>query len=76
MDGVVEAITGRERRRWSVDEKLRLVAEMDRGGDRAAAMYSLIITAKPNDADRRAWLADVQRRINDYPASRLHELLR
>jgi len=25
--------------------------------------------------DPRAWLADIMRRINDYPASRLHELL-
>ena len=47
----------------------------DRGGDRAAAMYSLIITAKLNDTDPRAWLADVLRQINDHPASRLHELL-
>ncbi len=47
----------------------------DRGGDRAAAMYSLIVTAKLNDTDPRAWLADVLRRINDQPASCLHELL-
>ncbi|GAC1532471.1 MAG: IS66 family transposase [Ramlibacter sp.] len=47
----------------------------DRGGDRAAAIYSLIVTAKLNDTDPRAWLADVLRRINDHPASRLHELL-
>ena len=47
----------------------------DRGGERAAAMYSLIVTAKLNDTDPRAWLADVLRRINDHPASRLHDLL-
>ena len=47
----------------------------DRGGERAAAMYTLIVTAKMNGADPRAWLADVLRRINDHPASRLHELL-
>jgi transposase len=47
----------------------------DRGGDRAAAMYSLIYTAKLNDVDPRAWLADVLDRIADHPASRLHELL-
>ena len=34
--------------------------------DRAAAMYSLIVTAKLNDTDPRAWLADVLRRINDH----------
>jgi transposase len=44
-------------------------------GERAAAMYSLIVTAKLNGVDPRAWLADVPRRIADHPASRLHELL-
>ncbi len=38
-------------------------------------MYSLIITAKLNDVDPRAWLAEVLRTIADHPASRLHELL-
>ena len=52
-----------------------LFAGSDRGAERAAAMYSLIITAKLNDVDPRAWLADVLARINDHPASRLHELL-
>lgn len=47
----------------------------DRGGERAAAMYSLIATAKLNDIDPEAWLADVLRRINDHPASKLDELL-
>jgi hypothetical protein len=47
----------------------------DRGGERAAAMYTLIATAKLNDVDPEAWLADVLRRINDHPVSRLDELL-
>jgi transposase len=47
----------------------------DRGGERAAAIYSLIATAKLNDIDPEAWLADVLRRISDHPASRLDELL-
>ena len=38
-------------------------------------MYSMIVTAKLNDIDARAWLADVLRRIANHPASRLHELL-
>jgi transposase len=38
-------------------------------------MYSLIATAKLNDVDPRAWLADVLGRIADHPASRLDELL-
>ena len=52
-----------------------LFAGSDRGGERAAAMYSLIVTAKLNGADPRAWLADVLARIADHPASCLHELL-
>jgi hypothetical protein len=52
-----------------------LFAGSDRGGDRAAAMYSLIVTARLNSVDPRAWLADVLARIADHPASRLHELL-
>ena len=38
-------------------------------------MYTLIVTAKLNDVDPRAWLADVLARIAGHPASRLHELL-
>ncbi len=40
----------------------------------AAAIYSLIATAKLNDIDPEAWLADVLRRINDHPAAKLDEL--
>jgi transposase len=52
-----------------------LFAGSDRGGERAAAMYTLIVTAKLNDVDPRAWLSDVLARIADHPASRLRELL-
>jgi hypothetical protein len=38
---------------------MRYVHASDRGGERAAAMYSLIVSAKMNDIDPRAWLADV-----------------
>ena len=38
-------------------------------------MYSLIATAKLNDVDPRAWLADVLARIANHPASRLDELM-
>jgi hypothetical protein len=47
----------------------------DRGGQRAAAMYSLIVTAKMNNIDAQAWLADVLARIAGHPASRIDELL-
>ena len=47
----------------------------DRGGQRAAAIYSLIVTAKLNDVDPQAWLADVLARIAGHPAHRIDELL-
>ena len=52
-----------------------LFAGSDRGGVRAAAMYSLIGTARLNDVDPQAWLADVLRRIAETPQSRLEEPL-
>ena len=59
----------------ALGRKAWLFAGSDRGGERAAGVYSLIVTAKLNDVDPRAWLADVLARIADHPASRLHELL-
>ncbi len=59
----------------ALGRKSWLFAGSDRGGQRAAAMYSLIVTAKLNDVDPRAWLADVLARIAGHPVSRLHELL-
>ena len=47
----------------------------DRGGVRATVMYTLIGTAKLNDVDPQAWLADVLDRIADLPQTRMHELL-
>ena len=52
-----------------------LFAGSDRGGERAAAMYTLIATATLNNINPQAWLADVLARIADHPASRLHKLL-
>ena len=66
---------GQNERVMALGRKAWLFAGSDRGGERAAAMYSLIVTAKLNDIDPQAWLADVLTRINDHPASRLHELL-
>lgn len=59
----------------ALGRKSWLFAGSDRGGQRAAAMYSLIVTAKMNDIDPQAWLADVLARVADHPASRLDELL-
>jgi transposase len=52
-----------------------LFAGSDRGGQRAAAIYSLLTTAKMNDVDPQAWLADVLGRIAEHPARRIDELL-
>jgi hypothetical protein len=59
----------------ALGRKAWLFAGSPRGGARAAAIYSLIVTAKLNDVDPRAWLADVLARIADHPARRLHDLL-
>ena len=59
----------------AIGRKNWLFAGSDRGGERAAAMYTLIATAKLNNVDPQAWLADVLRRIADHPARRLNELL-
>ena len=59
----------------ALGRKSRLFAGSERGGQRAAALYTLIGTAKLNDIDPQAWLADVIARISDIPVSRLPELL-
>ena len=59
----------------AIGRKNWLFAGSDRGGERAAAMYTLIATAKLNNVDPQAWLADVLRRIADHPARRLNEPL-
>jgi transposase len=59
----------------ALGRKSWLFAGSDRGGQRAAVMYALIVTAKMNDVDPQAWLADVLARIADHPASKLDELL-
>ena len=59
----------------ALGRKSWLFCGSDRGGERAAMMYSLIVSAKMNDVDPQAWLADVLARIADHPAHRLDELL-
>lgn len=59
----------------ALGRKAWLFCGSDRAGQRAAIMYGLITTAKLNDLDPQAWLADVLARINDMSQTRLHELL-
>lgn len=55
--------------------KAWLFCGSDRGGQRAAILYTLIQTARFNNVDPQTWLADVLARIADHPATRLDELL-
>ncbi len=59
----------------ALGRKAWLFAGSDRGGQRAAFMFSLITTARLNDVDPQAWLADVLARIADIPQHQLHQLL-
>ena len=65
----------RELRGVALGRKNWTFAGSDEGGRRAAAIYTLIATAKLNDVDPQAWLADVLARLPDHPAKRIHELL-
>jgi transposase len=62
-------------RGFALGRKSWLFAGSERGADRAAAMATLIMTAKLNDIDPLARLADVLGRIAGIPQGRLHELL-
>ena len=59
----------------ALGRKAWLFAGSERGGDRAAAMYTLIQTAKLNNVDPQAWLADVLARIADHRITDLAALL-
>ncbi|WP_266077068.1 IS66 family transposase [Brucella intermedia] len=62
-------------RGFALGRKSWLFAGSDRGADRAAFMATLIMTAKLNDIDPQAWLADVLARIADTPMTKLEQLL-
>ena len=59
----------------ALGRKNYLFAGSDSGGERAAAIYSLIGTAKLNGRDPEAYLREVLTRIADHPISRIEELL-
>ena len=60
----------------ALGRKSWLFAGSQRGAERTALMYARIQTARLNDVDPQAWLADVLARIADIPQIRLSELLR
>jgi transposase len=64
----------RELRAVAVGRRNWTFAGSDEGGRRAAAIYTLIQSAKLNGIDPQAWLADVLARLPDHPARRIAEL--
>jgi transposase len=65
----------RELRAVALGRKNYLFAGSDAGGERAAAIYSLIGSAKLNGLDPEAYLREVLTRIADYPINRIGDLL-
>lgn len=59
----------------ALGRKNYLFAGSDAGGERAAAIYSLIGTAKLNGLDPEAYLREVISRIAEHPINRIDELL-
>jgi transposase len=59
----------------ALGRKNYLFAGSDRGGESAAAMYSLIGTAKLNGIDPEGYLRNVLSRIAEHPINRIEELL-
>lgn len=77
-DGRIEIdnnATERALRGVSLGSKHFMVMGSDAGGERAAAIYSLVETAKLNGLDPEAYLRDMLRRIADHPINLIDELL-
>jgi transposase len=77
-DGLIEIDNNnaeRALRAVAIGRKNYLFAGSDSGGDRAAAIYSLVGTAKLNGLDPERYLRDVLTRIADHPVNRIAALL-
>lgn len=59
----------------ALGRKNYLFAGSNTGGERAAAIYTLLGTAKLNSLDPEFYLRHVLERIADHPINRIHELL-
>lgn len=77
-DGAIEidnSAAERALRGIAIGRRNYLFAGADSGGERAAAIYSLIGTAKLNDVDPEAWLRHVLKHIAEHPVNRVDEFL-
>jgi len=77
-DGIIEidnSAAERALRGVAIGRRNYLFAGADSGGERAAAIYSLIGTAKLNGIDPEAWLHHVLANIADHPVNRVDDFL-
>lgn len=77
-DGRIEmdnSAAERALRTVALGRKNYLFAGSDAGGERAAAIYSLLGTAKLNGCDPELYLRSVLERVADHPITRIHELM-
>jgi transposase len=77
-DGRIEidnSAAERALRAVALGRKNYLFCGSDGGGESAAAIYTLLGTARLNRVDPERWLREVLSRIADHPLSRIDELL-
>ncbi|KAB8044560.1 IS66 family transposase [Janthinobacterium aquaticum] len=77
-DGIIEidnSAAERALRGVAIGRRNYLFAGADSGGERAAAVYSLIGTAKLNGVDPEAWLRHVLANIADHPVNQVDDFL-